>query len=151
MTAIFLTIGGTEYLLRNFIEFRESYSENIKTFRNESGKAIVYPVRTGKCCLSIKIEANSVYLNVLKELFNQPVIHLKYTNGSDADTDCIGNIRQQIHEADFIKSGSISIEQIADIKTSCQNAGMKCSYGRPGFYDRFGRGAYIFSVSLEEV
>ena len=66
MTAIFLEIGGTEYILRNFAKFEESFSENIKKFENESGHAIVYPVRSGKRCISLTIEANSVYLNVLK-------------------------------------------------------------------------------------
>lgn len=151
MTAIFHEINGTEYILRNFTKFEESYTENIKKFESESGHSIVYPVRSGKRCISLTIEANSVYLNVLKRLFNQPVIHLKYTHGSDADTDCIGNIRQQIHEADFIKTSSISIKQIADIKVALPNAGMGCSYGKLGYYDRFGRGAYELSVSLEEV
>ncbi|MGN0631649.1 MAG: hypothetical protein ACI4JN_10010 [Ruminococcus sp.] len=148
MTAIFLTIGSTEYILRNFTEFRESYSENIRKFENESGHSIVYPVRNGKRCLSITIEANSVYLNILKELFSHPVIHLKYTHGSDAECDCIGNIKQIIHEADFIKTSSINIKQIADIRTMLPNHGVQCGLG---FYDRFGRGAYEFSVSLEEV
>lgn len=151
MTAIFLEIGGTEYILRNFAKFEESFSENIKKFENESGHAIVYPVRSGKRCISLTTEANSVYLSVLKKLFNQPVIHLKYTHGSDADTDCIGNIKQKIHEVDFIKTSGISIKQIADIRVSLPNAGMKCSYGKLGYYDRFGGGAYEFSVSLEEV
>lgn len=151
MTAIFHKIGGTEYILRNFTKFEESFSENIKKFESESGHAIVYPVRSGKRCIALTAEANSVYLKTLKELFNQPVIHLKYTHGSDADTDCIGNIKQQIHESDFIKTSSITIKQIADIRTSVPNAGMKCSYGKMGFYDRFGRGAYELSVTLEEI
>lgn len=151
MTAIFHEINGTEYILRNFTKFEESYTENIKKFESESGHSIVYPVRSGKRCISLTIEANSVYLNVLKRLFNQPAIHLKYTHGSDADTDCIGNIKQQIHEADFIKTSSISIKQIADIKVALLNSGMGCSYGKIGYYDRFGRGAYELSVSLEEM
>lgn len=151
MTAIFHEINSTEYILRNFTKFEESYSENIKKFESESGHSIVYPVRSGKCCISLTIEANSVYLNVLKKLFNQPIIHLKYTHGSDADTDYIGNIKQQIHEADFIKTSGISIKQIADIRVAFPNSGMGCSYGKLGYYDRFGRGAYEFSVSLEEV
>lgn len=151
MTAIFLEIGGTEYILRNFAKFEESFSENIKKFENESGHAIVYPVRSGKRCISLTIEANSVYLNVLKKLFNQPIIHLKYTHGSDADTDCIGDIKQKIHEVDFIKTSNITIKQIADIRVSVPNSGMKCSYGKLGYYDKFGRGIYEFSVSLEEV
>ncbi|MDE6019850.1 MAG: hypothetical protein K2H01_02475 [Ruminococcus sp.] len=151
MTAIFLETGGTEYILRNFTKFNESYSENIKKFESESGRAIIYPIRSGKRCIALTIEANSVYLNILKNMFNQPVIHLKYTHGSDADTDCIGNIKQQIHEADFIKTGNITIKQIADIKAAIPNAGMKCSYGKLGYYDRFGRGAYEFSVTLEEI
>ncbi len=150
MTAIFHEIGGTEYILRNFIKFDESFSENIKKFESESGHSIVYPVRSGKHCISLTIEANSVYLKTLKEIFNQPVIHLKYTHGSDADTDYIGNIKQQVHEADFIKTGNITINQIADIRTSVPNAGMSCSYGKLGLYDRFGRGIYQFSVTLEE-
>lgn len=151
MTAIFHTIGGTEYVLRNITEWRDSYSEEMKTFQNESGSTIVYPVRSGRRSISLKIEANSVYLSVLKSIFNEPVIRLRYTHGSDADTDCIGNITQKIHEADFIKSGKISVRQIADIRTALKNVGMSCSYGKLGKYDRFGRGAYEFSVTLEEV
>ena len=148
MTAIYHTINGKEYTLGNFLEFKESFSENIRKFENESGHSIVYPVRSGKRCLSITIEANSVYLNILKKLFNQPVIHLKYTHGSDAECDCIGNIKQTVHEADFIKTSSVSVKQIADIRTMLPNHGVQCGLG---FYDRFGRGSYEFSVSLEEV
>lgn len=151
MTAIFHTIGGTEYILRNFIKFEESYSENIKKFESESGHAIVYPVRCGKCCISLTIETNSVYLSILKEIFSNAVIHLKYTHGSDAGTDCIGNITQKIHEKDFIKTSNIQVKQIADVRTSLPNSGIKSSFGGLGYYDRFGRGAYEFSVSLEEV
>lgn len=151
MTAIFYTIGGAEYMLRNIVKWQDSYSEEIKTYQNESGNAIVYPVRCGKHSISLKIEANSMYLSVLKSIFTQPVVHLKYTHGSDADTDCIGNIAQEIHEADFVKSGNITISQIADIKTALPNAGMSCTYGKLGKYDRFGRGAYEVSVTLEEV
>ncbi|MGN0507602.1 MAG: hypothetical protein ACI4GX_00060 [Ruminococcus sp.] len=148
MTAIYHYINGREYTLGNFLDFNESFSENIRKFENESGHSIIYPVRNGKSCLSITIEANSVYLNILKELFSHTVIHLKYTHGSDAECDCIGNIKQIIHEADFIKTSSINIKQIADIKTMLPNHGVRCGMG---FYDRFGRGAYEFSVSLEEV
>ncbi len=151
MTALFLELGGTGYIARNFLEFEETYKENTKQFENERGETIIYPVRSGKRCISLAIEANSIYLNVLKELFNQPVVHLKYTHGSDAECDIIGNVKQIIHERDFIKTSDIKVKQIADTKTIFPNAGIKCDYGKLGYYDRFGRGAYEFSVTLEEV
>lgn len=151
LTAIIHTIGNTEYVLRNITSWECSYSEELRTFQNESGSTIVYPVRSGKRTISIKIEANSVYLGVLQDIFNQPVIHLRYTHGSDAECDCVGNIMQKVHEAEFIKLSKISVQQIADIRTALPNCGVSCSYGKFGKYDRYGRGAYIFSVTIEEV
>lgn len=148
MTKIFHTIGGIEYTLGNFLTFSESYSETNKTYTNEAGETILYPVRSGKKKLSIVIEANSVYLDVLKKLFCQPVIRLKYTHGSDSETNSIGDIKPLIHEAEFIKTSDISIKQISDVRTALPNYGVRNGLG---FYDRFGRGAYEFSVTLEEV
>lgn len=148
MTAIFHRIGGREYVMRNFLEFKESFSENIKKFENEAGSSIVYPVRCGKRRISAKIECNSVYLAVLKEILSSPIIHLKYTHGSDAECNCIGDVKQKVHEVDFIKSSDISIKQIADTSVKLPNRGM---YSDMGYYDIDGRGAYEVSVTLEEV
>lgn len=145
MTAIYHTINGEEYILRNFLEFKESYSENIRKFENESGHSIVYPVRSGKRCLSITIEANSVYLKILKEIFSTPIIHLKYTHGYDSE-----GYDKTIHEVDFIKTSSVNIKQIANTKTTLPNYGVRAKYGLY-YHDAFGSGSYEFSVSLEEV
>ena len=151
MTAILANIGGTEYVLRNFLKFDVSYSEETKSFQNESGKKIIYPIRAGKRRIAITIEANTTYLDVLRKLFSSTEIHLKYIDGMDVETDCISNIEHLVQEGDFYKSSDISIKRLADSRTALQNAGMSCSYGRLGKYDRFGRGAYEFSVTLEEV
>ena len=151
MTAIKAMINGKEYTLRNFLRFDVSYSEETKTYQNESGRKIIYPVRSGKRRIAMTIEANTMYLDVLRQLFSAAEIHLKYIDGMDIETDTIGNIKHLVQEGDFYKSSDISIKRIADSRTAMRNAGISCSGGRLGKYDRFGRGAYEFSVALEEV
>ena len=151
MTAILASVGGAEYVLRNFLKFDVAYSEETKIYQNESGRKIIYPVRSGKRRIAMTIEANTTYLDVLRELFAAPEIHLKYIDGMDIETDCIGNIRHLVQEGDFCKSSDISIKRIADSCVALLNAGISCAYGKLGHYDRFGRGAYEFSVTLEEV
>ncbi|MGN0592502.1 MAG: hypothetical protein ACI4JQ_04600 [Ruminococcus sp.] len=151
MTAILAEIDGMEYVLRNILKFDVSYSEEKRSYKNESGRMILYPVRTGKRSISLTIEANTIYLDVLRKLFAPTEIHLRYMDGMEADTDCIGNIRHRIQEGIFYKSSDISIRRAADSRVALNNAGIHCSYGKLGAYDRFGRGAYEFSVTLEEV
>lgn len=153
MTAIFATVDGIHetVALRNFLEFDVSYTEITKTFQNESGQTIVYPVRTGKRKISLKIEANTAYLKVLRTLFSAAVVHLQYTDGMYSDTDSMGNIKQETLEGDFRKTSDLTITRKADACTALPNAGMYSPYGKQGLYDRCGRGAYEFAVSLEEV
>lgn len=151
MTAILANIDRKGYILRNILRFDVSYSEETRNYQNESGRRIIYPVRTGKRRIALRIEANTTYLDVLRQLFSAPEIHLKYIDGMDIETDTIGNIRHLVQEGDFYKSSDISVKRIADSRIAMHNAGISCSGGRLGKYDRFGRGAYELSVTLEEV
>lgn len=151
MTAILANMDGKDCVLRNILKFDVSYSEETRSYQNESGRRIIYPVRTGKRRIAMTIEANTTYLDVLRQLFGEVEIHLKYIDGMDIETDCIGNIKHLVQEGDFYKSSDISVKRIADSRIALLNAGMSCTYGKLGYYDRFGRGAYELSVTLEEV
>ncbi len=152
MTAIVYEIDGIWYYLRNFLEFSESYSEETNKFSCESGHTYVYPLQNGgrKHKISLKIEANSEYLKVLRKIFSQTEISLTFFHDSaNVSTDAIGNVKRLPRRETFVKSGDYKVEQIVPVDTAIRNHGMYCVNGCGGAYDRYGRGAFEFSVTLE--
>lgn len=62
------------YLIRNVLQMDVTYSEDVNTYQNESGKTISYPVRLGKRKIAYKMETDLQGLDILTAIFRQPEI-----------------------------------------------------------------------------
>lgn len=140
---ILCNYNGISYSLRNISQFDVGYQALSNTYTSESGHTILYPVRNSIKVITLKIEANSLYLQFLKAFFSQPVITFSYAIQT-----------AQIEQGTFRKTS-----QIQQTIITCHN-----QFGHDGLYafdengtqkeiaeDAGGEGIYGFSVSLEEV
>lgn len=137
------------YLIRNVLQMDVTYSEDVNTYQNESGKTISYPVRLGKRKIAYKMETDLQGLDILTAIFRQPEILLFYKSASDS--------REQYGY--FRKTSDLQITTVSRNPKFDNNPFLfqmqsesSVSYFYPlddGLQPH--TGAYEFSVSLEEV
>ena len=137
------------YLIRNVLQMDVTYSEDVNTYQNESGKTISYPVRLGKRKIAYKMETDLQGLDILTAIFRQPEILLFYKSASDS--------REQYGY--FRKTSDLQITTLSRNPKFDNNPFLfqmqsesSVSYFYPlddGLQPH--TGAYEFSVSLEEV
>ena len=137
------------YLIRNVLQMNVTYSEDVNTYQNESGKTISYPVRLGKRKIEYKVETDLQGLDILTAIFRQPEILLFYKSASDS--------REQYGY--FRKTSDLQITTVSRNPKFDNNPflfQMQSESSTSYFYlldDGLQphTGAYEFSVSLEEV
>lgn len=137
------------YLIRNVLQMDVTYSEDVNTYQNESGKTISYPVRLGKRKIAYKMETDLQGLDILTAIFRQPEILLFYKSASDS--------REQYGY--FRKTSDLQITTVSRNPKFDNNPflfQMQSESSTSYFYPlddglQPHTGAYEFSVSLEEV
>lgn len=138
------------YLIRNVLQMDVSYSEDVNTYQNESGRTISYPVRLGKRKIAYKVETDLQGLDILTEIFQQPEILLFYKSASDS----------QEQYGYFRKTSDLQITTVSRNPKFDNNPFLyQWQYKSPELSHFYllndglqpHTGAYEFSVSLEEV